>query len=42
MDSEILRMKLALKNELWFYYNSKNFDDNFLDLDFLFNSSDKH
>lgn len=36
MEPEILRMKLALQNEVYFYYNSYNFDDNFLDLDFLF------
>ena len=36
MEPEILRMKLALQNEVYFYYNSNNFDDNFLDLDFLF------
>lgn len=36
MEPEILRMKLALQNEVYFYYNANNFDDNFLDLDFLF------
>lgn len=29
MEPEILRMKLALQNELWFYYDSKDFDNNF-------------
>lgn len=36
MKPEILRMKLALQNELSFYYKSNDFNDNFLDLDFLF------
>lgn len=35
MDPEILRMKIALQNELSFYYNAKNYDENFLDLNFL-------
>jgi hypothetical protein len=36
MEPEILRMKLALKYELDFYYNPSNFDDNLLDFEFLF------
>ncbi|OXB04761.1 hypothetical protein B0A81_16490 [Flavobacterium plurextorum] len=36
MEPEILKMKLALKYELDFYYNSNNFDDNLLDFEFLF------
>ena len=36
MKPEILRMKLALQNELSFYYISNDFNDNFLDLEFLF------
>jgi hypothetical protein len=35
MEPEILRMKLALQNELSFYYKSNDFNDNFLDLEFL-------
>ena len=36
MNPEILRMKLALKTELNLYYNPKDLDDYFLDLEFLF------
>lgn len=36
MNPEILRMKLALKNELSLYYNPKDLDDYFLDIEFLF------
>jgi hypothetical protein len=36
MSPEILRMKLALKTELNLYYNPKDLDDYFLDLEFLF------
>lgn len=36
MESELLRMKLALKYELDFYYMSNNFDDNLIDFEFLF------
>lgn len=35
MEPEILRMKLAYQNELSFYFNPVNYDDNFLDLQFL-------
>ncbi len=36
MDPQILRMKLALKNELYLYFNPNNLDDYFLDIEFLF------
>ena len=36
MESEILRMKLAVQNELSFYFNPNNFKDNFLDFEFLY------
>ncbi|TDR18545.1 hypothetical protein [Flavobacterium cheniae] len=36
MDPQILRMKLALKNELYLYFNPNNSDDYFLDIEFLF------
>lgn len=36
MNPQILRMKLALKNELYLYFNPKNLDDYFLDIEFLF------
>lgn len=36
MKPEILRMKLALKNELSLYYNPKDLNDYFLDIEFLF------
>lgn len=36
MEPELLRMKLALKYELDFYYNPANFDHNLLDFTFLF------
>lgn len=37
MEPERLRMKLAIENELSFYYNPNNFDENFLDIEFLYN-----
>ena len=36
MDPQILRMKLALKNELYLYYNPNDLEDYFLDIEFLF------
>ena len=36
MDPQILRMKLALKNELYLYYNPNDLNDYFLDIEFLF------
>jgi glycerol-3-phosphate dehydrogenase len=37
MNPDILRMKLAYRNELDLYFNPTNLSDFFLDLDFLFN-----
>jgi len=37
MEPERLRMKLTIENELSFYYNPNNFDEKFLDLEFLYN-----
>ena len=37
IDSNLLRMKLALQNEIYLYYNPQNYDDFFLDLEFLAN-----
>ena len=36
MEPEILRMKLALQNELSFYYNPNNFNECCLDFEFLY------
>ncbi len=36
MNPEILRMKLALKTELNLFYNPKDLNDYFLDIEFLF------
>lgn len=38
MEPEILRMKLAIQNELSFYFDPNNVEDSFLDFEFLFDS----
>lgn len=37
MNPDILRMKLAYRNEIDLYFNPSNLSDFFLDLEFLFN-----